>query len=153
LLLKVQLVRIQLRVPEYGWTTQKVFHFLNFLVNGGLYHFVPKNSDFIFILCILSIFILFLLSEILVLQFGHWFLCFVGRCRSYNQRFNFNLMVYVFFKVLICNPCRWICISDVKIVWACQLDCPTCLARYAKSCFLHDICAFGSFLGRDLLSG
>lgn len=30
----IQLVRIQLRVPEYGWTTQKVFHFLNFLVNG-----------------------------------------------------------------------------------------------------------------------
>lgn len=30
----VQLVRIQLRVPEYGWTTQKVFHFLNFFVNG-----------------------------------------------------------------------------------------------------------------------
>ena len=34
---KVQLIRIQLRVPEYGWTTQKVFHFLNFVVNGGLY--------------------------------------------------------------------------------------------------------------------
>ncbi|KAK1412119.1 hypothetical protein QVD17_33113 [Tagetes erecta] len=31
----VQLVRIQQRVPEYGWTTQKVFHFLNFLVNGA----------------------------------------------------------------------------------------------------------------------
>ncbi|XP_076920741.1 tobamovirus multiplication protein 1-like [Bidens hawaiensis] len=30
----VQLVRIQMRVPEYGWTTQKVFHLLNFLVNG-----------------------------------------------------------------------------------------------------------------------
>ncbi|WOG83578.1 hypothetical protein DCAR_0102755 [Daucus carota subsp. sativus] len=30
----VQLLRIQLRLPEYGWTTQKVFHFLNFLVNG-----------------------------------------------------------------------------------------------------------------------
>ncbi|KAL2946372.1 hypothetical protein AAZX31_20G010100 [Glycine max] len=30
----VQLARIHLRVPEYGWTTQKVFHFLNFLVNG-----------------------------------------------------------------------------------------------------------------------
>ncbi|CAJ1932775.1 unnamed protein product [Sphenostylis stenocarpa] len=30
----VQLTRIQLRVPEYGWTTQKVFHFLNFLVNS-----------------------------------------------------------------------------------------------------------------------
>ncbi|KAI7746946.1 hypothetical protein M8C21_005919 [Ambrosia artemisiifolia] len=30
----VQLIRIQLRVPEYGWTTQKVFHLLNVLVNG-----------------------------------------------------------------------------------------------------------------------
>ncbi|GMY39044.1 tobamovirus multiplication protein 1-like isoform X1 [Fagus crenata] len=30
----VQLLRIQLRVPEYGWTTQKVFHLMNFLVNG-----------------------------------------------------------------------------------------------------------------------
>ncbi|CAL0306058.1 unnamed protein product [Lupinus luteus] len=30
----VQLVRIQLRVPEYGWTTQKLFHFLNFFVNA-----------------------------------------------------------------------------------------------------------------------
>ncbi|CAN6479874.1 unnamed protein product [Victoria cruziana] len=30
----VQLFRIQLRVPEYGWTTQKVFHVMNFAVNG-----------------------------------------------------------------------------------------------------------------------
>lgn len=30
----IQLVRIQLRVPDYGWTTQKVFHFMNFIVNG-----------------------------------------------------------------------------------------------------------------------
>ena len=29
---QVQIVRIQRRVPEYGWTTQKVFHLLNFLV-------------------------------------------------------------------------------------------------------------------------
>uniref|UniRef100_A0A061S9W7 Tobamovirus multiplication protein 3 n=1 Tax=Tetraselmis sp. GSL018 TaxID=582737 RepID=A0A061S9W7_9CHLO len=28
----VQLIRIQLRVPEYGWTTQKMFHLLNFIV-------------------------------------------------------------------------------------------------------------------------
>ena len=28
----MQLIRIQLRVPEYGWTTQKVFHLLNTLV-------------------------------------------------------------------------------------------------------------------------
>ncbi|KAH9298575.1 hypothetical protein KI387_030257, partial [Taxus chinensis] len=31
----VQLIRIQLRVPEYGWTTQKIFHLMNFIVNGG----------------------------------------------------------------------------------------------------------------------
>ncbi|KAL5578875.1 hypothetical protein UlMin_011317 [Ulmus minor] len=30
----VQLIRIELRVPEYGWTTQKVFHLMNFVVNG-----------------------------------------------------------------------------------------------------------------------
>ncbi|KAI3680550.1 hypothetical protein L6452_35323 [Arctium lappa] len=30
----IQLVRIELRVPEYGWTTQKVFHLMNFVVNG-----------------------------------------------------------------------------------------------------------------------
>ncbi|XP_074583051.1 tobamovirus multiplication protein 1-like [Curcuma longa] len=30
----IQVVRNQLRVPEYGWTTQKVFHFMNFMVNG-----------------------------------------------------------------------------------------------------------------------
>lgn len=34
------MIRIQVRVPEYGWTTQKVFHFLNFLVNGGLYRLI-----------------------------------------------------------------------------------------------------------------
>jgi hypothetical protein len=28
----VQIIRIHLRVPEYGWTTQKVFFLLNFLV-------------------------------------------------------------------------------------------------------------------------
>eukprot|EP00899_Mesostigma_viride_P012187 jgi/Mesvir1/2096/Mv16628-RA.1 len=31
----VQLIRIQLRVPDYGWTTQKVFHLLNFLFNSA----------------------------------------------------------------------------------------------------------------------
>nr|GMD92825.1 tobamovirus multiplication protein 1-like [Ipomoea batatas]GME08222.1 tobamovirus multiplication protein 1-like [Ipomoea batatas] len=30
----VQLIRIQLRVPEYGWTAQKVFHLMNFVVNA-----------------------------------------------------------------------------------------------------------------------
>ncbi|XP_076907472.1 tobamovirus multiplication protein 3-like [Bidens hawaiensis] len=30
----LQLIMIQLRVPEYGWTTQKAFHLLNVLVKG-----------------------------------------------------------------------------------------------------------------------
>ncbi|XP_074320276.1 tobamovirus multiplication protein 1-like [Silene latifolia] len=30
----VQLLRIQRRVPENGWTTQKVFHLMNVIVNG-----------------------------------------------------------------------------------------------------------------------
>ncbi|KAG8385722.1 hypothetical protein BUALT_Bualt03G0074800 [Buddleja alternifolia] len=30
----IQLIRIERRVPEYGWTTQKVFHLMNFIVNG-----------------------------------------------------------------------------------------------------------------------
>ncbi|KAL8228281.1 hypothetical protein R6Q57_015865 [Mikania cordata] len=30
----IQLIRIEIRVPEYGWTTQKVFHLMNFIVNG-----------------------------------------------------------------------------------------------------------------------
>lgn len=32
---QIQLIRIQMRVPEFGWTTQKVFHLMNFVVNGG----------------------------------------------------------------------------------------------------------------------
>jgi hypothetical protein len=34
--MQIQVARIQRRVPEYGWTTQKVFQFLNFVVNGGI---------------------------------------------------------------------------------------------------------------------
>ncbi|KAJ3678338.1 hypothetical protein LUZ60_002141 [Juncus effusus] len=30
----IQLIRIQIRVPEFGWTTQKVFHLMNIIVNG-----------------------------------------------------------------------------------------------------------------------
>ncbi|KAI3525570.1 hypothetical protein L2E82_01821 [Cichorium intybus] len=53
----VQLVRIQMRVPEYGWTTQKVFHLMNFVVNGlravqfgfywSFFHIKPKVLDMI----------------------------------------------------------------------------------------------------------
>ncbi|KAM0007751.1 hypothetical protein Hdeb2414_s0134g00807981 [Helianthus debilis subsp. tardiflorus] len=32
--LQIQLIRIQIRMPEYGWTTQKVFHLMHFIVYG-----------------------------------------------------------------------------------------------------------------------
>lgn len=34
---QIQLIRIERRVPEFGWTTQKVFFLLNFLVSAGMY--------------------------------------------------------------------------------------------------------------------
>jgi len=44
----IQLVRIQLRVPEYGWTTQKVFPLLNALVSAlrcGSFLFRPQMDQ------------------------------------------------------------------------------------------------------------
>lgn len=44
----VQLVRIHVRVPEYGWTTQKVFHLLNFLVcvvRTSIFAFRPQLEN------------------------------------------------------------------------------------------------------------
>ncbi|KAG7022540.1 Tobamovirus multiplication protein 1, partial [Cucurbita argyrosperma subsp. argyrosperma] len=53
----VQLIRIQVRVPEFEWTTQKGFHLMNFVVNGlrailfGLYKSVflirPKALEMV----------------------------------------------------------------------------------------------------------
>eukprot|EP00803_Ostreobium_quekettii_P005968 evm.model.scf_1924.1 EVM.evm.TU.scf_1924.1 scf_1924:5541-7136(-) len=46
-----QLIRIQQRVPDYGWTTQKVFHLLNFLfcvlraVSFALYTLLDELND------------------------------------------------------------------------------------------------------------
>ncbi|XP_022720608.1 tobamovirus multiplication protein 1 isoform X1 [Durio zibethinus] len=46
----IQLIRIELRVPEYGWTTQKVFHLMNFIVNGGHFKvFKTHGSVFYYI--------------------------------------------------------------------------------------------------------
>ncbi|KVH97560.1 protein of unknown function DUF1084 [Cynara cardunculus var. scolymus] len=42
----VQLIRIQQRVPEYGWTTQKVFHFLNFLIARHMLLDLPSLAFF-----------------------------------------------------------------------------------------------------------
>ncbi|KAL6329662.1 hypothetical protein AAG906_026393 [Vitis piasezkii] len=59
---KVQLFRIQFRVPEYGWTTQKVFHLMNFIVNGWqsswilLYVFLIKSKALEMVLLDLPVF-------------------------------------------------------------------------------------------------
>ncbi|XP_031499735.1 tobamovirus multiplication protein 1 isoform X1 [Nymphaea colorata] len=57
----IQLIRIELRVPEYGWTTQKVFHFMNFIVNGlravvfGFHNQVFSFKPKVFLLVLLDL--------------------------------------------------------------------------------------------------
>ncbi|KAF3795361.1 Tobamovirus multiplication protein 1 [Nymphaea thermarum] len=57
----IQLIRIELRVPEYGWTTQKVFHFMNFIVNGlravvfGFHNQVFSFTPKVFLLVLLDL--------------------------------------------------------------------------------------------------
>ncbi|XP_022139864.1 tobamovirus multiplication protein 1 [Momordica charantia] len=57
----IQLIRIELRVPEYGWTTQKVFHLMNFIVNGvrailfGLHKQVFLLQPKVFLLLLLDL--------------------------------------------------------------------------------------------------
>ncbi|XP_042520600.1 tobamovirus multiplication protein 1-like [Macadamia integrifolia] len=57
----IQLIRIELRVPEYGWTTQKVFHLMNFIVNGvraivfGFHKQVFNLSPKVFIFVLLDL--------------------------------------------------------------------------------------------------
>ncbi|CAM8977956.1 unnamed protein product [Rhodiola kirilowii] len=57
----IQLIRIELRVPEYGWTTQKVFHLMNFIVNGvravvfGFHKLVFMLSPKVLILVVLDL--------------------------------------------------------------------------------------------------
>lgn len=46
------MIRIELRVPEYGWTTQKVFHLMNFIVNGGM---KSLTTSYIFLFAVLII--------------------------------------------------------------------------------------------------
>lgn len=49
--IQIQLSRIQLRVPDYGWTTQKVFHMLNVVIcllralTFGLYTYVDELEE------------------------------------------------------------------------------------------------------------
>ncbi|KAL2931503.1 Tobamovirus multiplication protein 1 [Bienertia sinuspersici] len=57
----LQLIRIELRVPEYRWTLQKVFHLMNFTVNGvraivfGLHKQVFLLSPRVFVLVLLDL--------------------------------------------------------------------------------------------------
>ncbi|KAK4258988.1 hypothetical protein QN277_005372 [Acacia crassicarpa] len=57
----VQLIRIELRVPEYGWTTQKIFHLMNFIVNGvravvfGFHHQVFQLHPKVLVLVLLEL--------------------------------------------------------------------------------------------------
>ncbi|KAK7292401.1 hypothetical protein RIF29_08180 [Crotalaria pallida] len=57
----IQLLRIQLRLPQYSWTTQKVFHLMNFFLNAvravvfGLHSLVFLLRPKVFILVLLDL--------------------------------------------------------------------------------------------------
>lgn len=71
--MQIQLFRIQLRVPEYGWTTQKVFHLMNFIVNGGDFIFLLA-SIVVFVQCLLIVYLFFAARAVVFGFHAHVFL-------------------------------------------------------------------------------
>ncbi|KAG6467256.1 hypothetical protein ZIOFF_074944 [Zingiber officinale] len=124
----VQLIRIQLRVPQYGWTAQKVFHFMNLIVNGvrafefgfhtQVFLFRPKvnaleDSNGVFTIALLDLPSLFFFSTYTLLVL-FW-------AEIYNQARNFstdkiriayiciNTAIYIFQVCLfLLSVCIWV---------------------------------------------
>lgn len=77
---QVQLIRIQLRVPEYGWTTQKLFHLMNVVVNGRMSSFGCFGLNFFHLNVILCI------NYHMDLQCVRFCLVYIMTCFLSNQR-------------------------------------------------------------------
>lgn len=76
-------------MPEYGWTTQKVFHFLNFLVNAGLFSDVSSAFEIATLsglILVFNFFTLFFENLVTILQFELWFLCFGEMFKTFSRR-------------------------------------------------------------------
>ncbi|KAF8410714.1 hypothetical protein HHK36_003251 [Tetracentron sinense] len=110
----IQLIRIELRVPEYGWTTQKVFHLMNFIVNG------VRAVEFGFHLQVFllkpKVYTLFLLDLPVLLFFSTYTLLVLFWAEIYHQAsksasgfiFAFKMMAFNNYKgsnfdIFICN--------------------------------------------------
>ncbi|KAG6467576.1 tobamovirus multiplication protein 1-like [Zingiber officinale] len=84
----VQLIRIQLRVPQYGWTAQKVFHFMNLIVNGvRAFEFGFHTQVFLFRPKVFTIALLDLPS---LFFFSTYTLLVLFWAEIYNQARNFS---------------------------------------------------------------
>nr|KAJ0208888.1 hypothetical protein LSAT_V11C400180360 [Lactuca sativa] len=99
----IQLIRIEIRVPEYGWTTQKVFHLMNFIVNGvravgfgfhmQVFNLHPKviivfhnDSSFSYFGSQIPI-----RSSIILIRFAS------GCCWKFQDYFSFPLILFLFY--------------------------------------------------------
>lgn len=96
----IQLIRIELRVPEYGWTTQKIFHLFNFIVSGGEVHHLSSYA-FYFQLCALFLFLhfFFLYICLFILQYVLLCLDFMLKCFSCILRLVFTFVTVEYLNV------------------------------------------------------
>lgn len=139
--MQIQVARIQHRVPEYGWTTQKVFQFLNFLVNGGTLFSLNwgQTCMLIYIPCNANFTLLLICSKVFHLCFPppsapsepSGLDTFIIFCHS-NEIF--NLIDQSFISCLF--------ISDLS----------ACYSWSAGACILHYLRNVGTFLGWNILS-
>ncbi|KAJ4949837.1 hypothetical protein NE237_016363 [Protea cynaroides] len=120
----IQLIRIELRMRGYGWTTQKVFHLMNFIVNGvraivfGFHKqvFLLKIKVFTFVLLDLPGLLFFSTYTLLVLFLAEIY----HQARSLPTDKLRNVYMSVNGGIYFIQVCLWIClwINDNSIVVA-----------------------------------
>jgi len=110
----IQLIRIELRVPEYGWTTQKIFHLFNFIVSGGEVHYLCLYGFYFQLYALFVILAFFFYICLFILQYVLLCLDFMLKCFScilrlvsllwvLNVQLHFELL-----SVIIDSKCVWL---------------------------------------------
>ncbi|CAF2149049.1 unnamed protein product [Brassica napus] len=115
----VQLVRIQMRTREYGWTTQKVFHLLNFVVHGvravlfGFHHQVFLMHPKVFCWILLDLPGLFFFSACTLLLL-FWAQIYITRQQARSlptdklRKTYISVNVAVYFAQVVIWVCIWV---------------------------------------------
>ncbi|KAD2184611.1 hypothetical protein E3N88_41682 [Mikania micrantha] len=107
----IQLIRIEIRVPEYGWTTQKVFHLMNFIVNGvraivfGFHAQVFNLHPKVFIWVLLEVpgLLFFSTYTLLVLFWAEIY------HQAYHLRYQISLCLMIYIEdTFLYQACIWI---------------------------------------------